>query len=198
MASNKVVIRYKFDKKLSKKFYIFHILRNSFFMYFVCAMGLLSTYLLLTTDLNSADMNITYYLSWSISVIGIIFIPLYLFLSSTVATSKEAKQRKNNDEIFEFTKEKIVRADNLSPKKLVLNWYNISKVYDTNEAFYFYAQNDAAFIVPKNAFEEGTIEMLRLFINSYLKKDTKGKIPYIIKDKEYRKLLKEQKKANKK
>jgi len=201
MAYNKIITKHDYDFKLTKKFNRHYIMTHSIFMYLIFALGLFSLYQLLTGDGLKEGEEFSYYLSWSIAIIGILFVPVYLILNVHLITKKDAKNKTNFYEINEFTKEKIVKNDNSGEKKIVLNWNLIAKVVEYEDVFYFYTTNDAAFLVPKYAFVEGNALELRSMIFKCLQKDNKGKLPYKIHVKEYKeeqKRLKAEQKKNKK
>lgn len=189
MAQLKIVSKAKFDKRLVMKFNTRYILTHSFFMYFISLLGIYALITLLTSkNLNKEEFS--YVLSWSIAIIGILFVPLYLFFSVTRATKKEQKDNGDVIDTFEITKEKILKSDSKNTDKIVLNWNLISKVLETKETFYFTTVNDACFQIPKNTIVEGNIESLRTLINKCLTPKKNGKIPFKSKDKEYNNYLK--------
>lgn len=201
MAANKIITTHNYDFKLTKKFNRHYIMTHSVFMYLIFALGLFSLYSLLTGEKPADDKLFSYYLSWSIAVIGILFVPMYLFLNVHLITKKDAKNKVGFVEHNEFTKDRIVKSDNSGEKKIILSWNSIAKVIEKQDVFYFFTTNDAAFLVPKYSFVEGNVTELRALIFKCLPKNTKGKTPFKIKDKEYiaeQKLLKKnQKQKNK-
>ena len=68
---------------------------------------------------------------------------------------------------------------------MIINWVNIGKIVEVNEAFYIFIGNDDAFTVAKSGLQEGAIESTRNLMKTYLKPDNKGRVPLKIKDKEY-------------
>ena len=201
MDYNKIITKHDYDFKMTKKFNRHYIMTHSIFMYLIFGLGLFSLYSLLTGEKPKNDEMFAYYLQWSIAIIGILFVPIYLVLNVHLITKKDAKSKVGFYEVNEFTKERIVKNDNSGEKKIVLNWNLIAKVVEWEDSFYFYTTNDAAFIVPKYAFVEGNTEELRALVFKCLEKDKKGNIPFKIKVKEYKekqKALKKQEKLNKK
>lgn len=185
MAQTKVVSKSKFDKKMVRKFNTRYILTHSFFMYFISALGLYAFITLLTS--KEADKeSFSYILCWSLAIIGILFVPLYILFSVTRATKREEKTNKDVIDTYEVTKEKIVKYDSRDLNKIVLNWNLIAKVVETNDAFYFSTVNDAAFLISKESIVEGSSEILRALINKCLPIGKNGKVPFKINDKQYK------------
>ena len=196
MAQTKVVSKNKFNKKMVRKFNTRYILTHSFFMYFISALGIYAFITLLTQkEVNKESFS--YVLCWSLAIIGILFVPLYILFSVTRATKKEEKTNKDVIDTYEVTKEKIVKYDSRDLNKIVLNWNLIAKVVETNDAFYFSTVNDAAFLIPKESIVEGSTETLRALINKCLPMGKNGKVPYTINDKQYKLEQKEIKKKAK-
>lgn len=197
MAVNKVIFRGAYDREMNKNFFRYYMLRNSFFMYLLTAVGIFCLFSLLTGAVDPEEDSFQYILMWSITLIGIFFVPFYTFFNIHTQSNRDYKKRKDLIETFEITKEKIQRSVAGAPNKVTLNWVNIAKVVEVNDAFYFFTVNEESFTISKKALVEGTIEGLRVLINTYLKKDKKGSVPYKVKDKEYSKVLKDQKKQAK-
>ena len=194
MAIQKNVYKNQFDKKISLGFYRYYMLRNSFFMYFFTVFGLLALFMLVNGAMKSEENTSTYYLMWVIAILGIVFVPMYTFLNIHMSAARDTKRRKDTVELVEISKEKITRQELTKGGKMVINWVNISKIVEVNDAFYIFLGNDEAFTVAKIGLQEGSIESTRNLMKTYLKADNKGRIPLKIKDKEYLK----QEKANKK
>ena len=111
-----------------------------------------------------------------------------------MSARRDYKRRNGQIEVVEFSKEKVSRQEITKGGKMVINWVNISKVVEVNDAFYIFLGNDEAFTVAKSGLTEGTVEQTRNLMKTYLKPDNKGKLPLSIKDKEYLKAQKELKK----
>ena len=137
MAYNKIITKHDYDFKMTKKFNRHYIMTHSIFMYLIFALGLFSLYSLLTGEKPKNDEMFAYYLQWSIAIIGILFVPIYLLLNVHLITKKDAKSKVGFFEINEFTKERIVKSDNSGEKKIVLNWNLIAKVVEWEDSFYF-------------------------------------------------------------
>ena len=161
MAYNKIITKHDYDFKMTKKFNRHYIMTHSIFMYLIFALGLFSLYSLLTGEKPKNDEMFAYYLQWSIAIIGILFVPIYLLLDEHLIisrqeqiifllfvpiylllnvhliTKKDAKSKVGFFEINEFTKERIVKSDNSGEKKIVLNWNLIAKVVEWEDSFYF-------------------------------------------------------------
>ena len=163
-------------------------------MYLIFGLGIFSLYSLLANNSTEELEKTNLYLQWSIAIIGICFVPIYLLLNSYLITKRQAKENKGIIDQYEITKERIVKSDNSSAKKITLNWVNIAKVSENDKAFYFYTTNDAAFIVVKAGEEAESSLILRNLIIQNLKKTPKGKLPFKITDKKYKQEQKELKK----
>ena len=197
MAVQKNVYKNDFNKKVSLNFYRYYMLRNSFFMYFFTVFGLLALFMLLNGAFKNEEETSTYYLMWIVAMMGIIFVPMYTFLNIHMSARRDAKRRSGTTEVVEFTKEKVVRMETTKGGKMVINWVNISKIIEVNEAFYIFLSSDEAFTVAKIGLQEGSVESTRNLMRTYLKPDNKGRIPLKIKDAEYLRNERAKKKAAK-
>ena len=197
MAIQKVVYKNEFDKKVSLNFFRYYMLRNSFFMYFFTVFGLVALFVLVSGGFKNEETGSTYYLMWTVAILGIVFVPMYTFLNIHMSASRDNKRRSGTVEVVEFTKEKVTRLETTKGGKMIINWVNISKIVEVNEAFYIFLGNDEAFTVAKRGLQEGTVEQTRNLMKTYLKADNKGRIPLTIKDKAYLQEQKALKKARK-
>ena len=201
MAGQKAVFKNPFNFKIQKGFNLYYILTHSIFMYLIFALGIFSLISLLTSEPAEDATKSTNYLAWSIAIMGIIFVPLYLFLNSYMVTRRQAKESKGIIDYYEITKERIIKGDNSGAKKITLNWNNIDRVIEKEDVFYFFTTNDAAFIVSKEGAEGESALILRQLVFANLKKKPKGKVPFKIRVKSYKeeqKLLKKAKKNDSK
>lgn len=198
MATTRVTFRNEYDIKISRKFYRYFNLRRSYLMYFIMAMGALCLVLLLFNTVNIKENQFQFIMFLSIAMIGLVFMPFYTFINIMTSASKDKKKRGNQIELYEISKEKITRGVEGFNKKFVVNWMTISSVVETSEAFYFFTTEEEAFIIAKSGLQEGTFESLRHMIYTYMPKNKKGVVEFIIKDKEVKKELKEKKKLEKK
>lgn len=197
MAMQKNVYRNEFDKKVSLNFFRYYMLRNSFFMYFFTVFGLLALFMLINGAFKNEEKTSTYFLMWTVAIMGIVFVPMYTFFNIRMSARRDYKRRNGTIEVVEISKEKITRMETTKGGKMVINWVNITKVVEVNEAFYIFLGTDEAFTVAKKGLEEGSIESTRNLMKTYLKADNKGRVPLKIKDKEYLKAEKEAKKLAK-
>lgn len=200
MAIQKNVYKNEFDKRVSVNFFRYYMLRNSFFMYFFTVFGLLALFMLVSGSFKNDEGTSTYYLMWIVAIMGIVFVPMYTFVNIHMAARRDYKRRGGTIEVVEITKEKITRMETTKGGKMVINWVNISKVVEVNEAFYIFLGQDEAFTVAKKGLQEGSVESTRNLMKTYLKPDNKGRLPLKIKDREYKleqKALKKEAKRNK-
>ena len=197
MAMQKNIYRNEFDKKVSLNFFRYYMLRNSFFMYFFTVFGLLALFMLINGAFKNEEKTSTYFLMWTVAIMGIVFVPMYTFFNIRMSARRDYKRRNGTIEVVEISKEKITRMETTKGGKMVINWVNITRVVEVNEAFYIFLGTDEAFTVAKKGLEEGSIELTRNLMKTYLKPDNKGRVPLKIKDKEYLKAEKEAKKLAK-
>lgn len=200
MAIQKNVYKNEFDKRVSVNFFRYYMLRNSFFMYFFTVFGLLALFMLVSGSFKNDEGTSTYYLMWIVAIMGIVFVPMYTFVNIHMAARRDYKRRGGTIEVVEITKEKITRMETTKGGKMVINWVNISKVVEVNEAFYIFLGQDEAFTVAKKGLQEGSVESTRNLMKTYLKPDNKGRLPLKIKDREYKmeqKALRKEAKRNK-
>lgn len=198
MAIQRNIYKNEFDKKVSLNFYRYYMLRNSFFMYFFTVFGLVALFMLLNGSFKQDEGTTTYYLMWTVAMMGIIFVPMYTFLNIRMSARRDYKRRNGTIEVVEITKEKVTRSEITKGGKMVINWVNIAKVVEVNDAFYIFLGSDEAFTIAKAGLEEGSIESTRNLMKTYLKPDNKGRIPLKIKDKEYLKEERAEKRAKRK
>lgn len=204
MAAIKVTYKNAYDKKISSNFFRYYLLKNSFFMYFFTIFGFVALFMLVAGAFDQ-ETDSTYFLMWVIAIMGIVFVPTYIFINIRSSVRRDFKRRGQTVEQVEFSKEKITREELTNHGKMIINWVNIANVIENDEAFYIFLSSDEAFTVAKAGLVEGTVEQTRNLMKTYLKPDQKGRLPLKIKDKQYKleqKELKKQaklaKKANKK
>lgn len=197
MAALKVIYKNKYNKKVNGNFYRYYMLRNSMFMYLITIIGIIALFMLVSGFFSSEEDESTNFLMWVIAIIGVVFVPFYTFTNIHTSIKKDYNHRKDTIEQVELSKEKILRQELTSNEKMVINWVNVTKVIEVKDAFYFFLSETDAFTVAKEGLTQGTLEETRLLMETYLKKDNKGRIPFKIKDKETLKELKALKKARK-
>lgn len=197
MAALKVIYKNKYNKKVNGNFYRYYMLRNSMFMYLITIFGIIALFMLVSGFFSSEEDESANFLMWVIAIIGVVFVPFYTFTNIHTSIKKDYNHRKDTIEQVELSKEKILRQELTSNEKMVINWVNVTKVIEVKDAFYFFLSETDAFTVAKEGLTQGTLEETRLLMETYLKKDNKGRIPFKIKDKETLKELKALKKARK-
>lgn len=195
MAALKVIFKNNYDKKVNKNFYRYYMLRNSFIMYFITIFGIVALFMLVTGFFQDDEDTSTNFLMWLIAIIGIIFVPFYTFTNIHTSANRDYKARKDSIEQVELSKEKILRHELTTNEKMVINWVNIQKVIEVKDAFYFFITDTDAFTIAKSGLIQGTLEELRILLETYLKKDKKGRSPYRIKDRETLKAIKNARKG---
>lgn len=195
MAALKVIFKNNYDKKVNKNFYRYYMLRNSFIMYFITIFGIVALFMLVTGFFQDDEDTSTNFLMWLIAIIGIIFVPFYTFTNIHTSAKRDYKARKDSIEQVELSKEKILRHELTTNEKMVINWVNIQKVIEVKDAFYFFITDTDAFTIAKSGLIQGTLKELRILLETYLKKDKKGRSPYKIKDRETLKAIKNARKG---
>lgn len=195
MAALKVIFKNNYDKKVNKNFYRFYMLRNSLMMYFITIFGIVALLMLVTGFFSGDEDTQTNFLMWTIAIIGVVFVPVYTFVNIQSSSNRDFKARKDTIEEVELSKEKILRHELVSNEKMVINWVNVNKVVEVSDAFYFFLSETDAFTVAKKGIVQGTLDETRLLIETYLKKDKKGRVPYKIKDRETYKAIKKARKG---
>lgn len=203
MAIYKATFKCPFNYKLNRRFQVEYALKHSIFLYLVFFIGIFSLYALLTSTKEVEDTS-QYVSAWLIAIVGTVYPFVFLPLDAFFSTRRLAKSVGFGTEIFEITRDKIVKYDDKTNKKYILNWVTITKVRETDKAFYFYTNNDATFLIDKQGAEGDSNMALRKIITDSLERKTNGKLPYKIKEKTYveakkkeKKELKAKKKANK-
>ena len=197
MAALKVIYKNEYDKKVNENFYRYYMLRNSMFMYFITIFGIVALFMLVSGFFNGEDDKSTKVLMWVIAIIGIIFVPFYTFTNIRSSVKRDYNARKDTIEQVELSKEKILRHELKTNEKMAINWMNINKVVEVKDAFYFFLSETDAFTVGKAGLVQGTLSETRNLIETYTKKDKKGRAPFKIKDREVIKELKALKKGRK-
>ena len=154
MATSKVSFRNEFDIKLSRKFYRYFMLRKSYILYFVMAMGALCLVFLVLKAVDYEENKFQFIMYLTITLIGLVFMPFYLFFNIMSSASKDKKKRGGVVEIYEITKEKIQRSIEGVNQKYAINWMTLSSVVETSDAFYFFTSSEEAFIIAKKGLKE--------------------------------------------
>lgn len=196
MAVNRVIFKNNFDIKVSRGFYRYYTLRHSTFMYFLVLMGLVSV---LYITLGQVDMSNTFQaiVIYSVAAVGIVFMPTYTLASILSSANRDRKKRGGQVEIYEVTKDKIERKVEGVPGRNVCSWGSLESVVEANNAYYFFTNEQEAFTIGKAGLMEGSLDLMRHLIKNHLPADKKGKVRFIIKDREYKKELRENKKQQK-
>ena len=197
MAALKVIYKNNYNKKVNTNFYRYYMLRNSMFMYLITIFGIIALFLLVSGFFSSEEDSSTNFLMWVVAIVGVVFVPFYTFANIRTSVKRDYNTHKDSVEQLELSKEKILRHELTTNQKMVINWVNVTKVIEVSDAFYFFLSETDAFTVAKVGLTQGTLEQTRLLLETYLKKDNKGRLPYKIKDKETLKELKALKKARK-
>lgn len=197
MAAIKVIYKNNYDKKVNSNFYRYYMLKNSMLMYFITIFGIVALFMLVSGFFSSEEDESTNFLMWVIAIVGIVFVPFYTFTNIHTSVKKDYNARKDSVEQVELSKEKILRHELTTNQKMAINWVNITKIIEVKDAFYVFLSETDAFTIAKAGLSVGTLDETRLLIETYLKKDKKGRVPFKIKDKETIKQLKALKKARK-
>lgn len=194
MAVNRIIFKNKFNMKVSRSFYRYYTLKHSMFMYFLMIMGLVSVLFIALGAVDTSNQFQTI-LIYSVAGIGIIFMPTYTFASIMSSASRDRKKRGAQVEVYQISKEKIERHIDGAPGRYVVSWASLESIVETDIAFFFFTLEQEAFTIPKEGLIDGSLDDLRHLIRTYLPPQKNGKVKYVIKDKEQKKL--QEKKARK-
>ncbi len=187
--TNKIQFKNKYNKVVAKHFFTYYVFRNSSFTFIITLIGLFALIMLVSGMFKGNSTN-TLMMMWLIAIFLLIFLPTYTFANVNMYVKRDFKNRKDMIEEVEFSKEKIIRHETTTNTKLTYNWVSLFKVIEAKDAFYIFTAPEDAFIVGKEGLVEGKIEDVRTLCCTYLKPDKKGKMPFIITDKEIKKLYK--------
>lgn len=175
--TNKVVVESKYRKDLHRSFYLIHMFRRSLSIYFIFLLAAFVIYMAVKQTIATPTETKTIISVWVLSFATVMITPMIMFFRISSATKREAKARKDTVEILEITKDKILRKIN-NESKLTLGWYNVDTIYETEEAFFIYINDDQGLVVAKDGIVKGDSELLRKLAMNNLKPNKKGKVPF--------------------
>lgn len=175
---DKVIIKSKYNEKLHKRFYKFHMFRKSASIYFFLLSAVLSVYLAVANTINPEATPTTIAISWGFSVILLAALPAFTLGKIRGIVKHSMKDRGSTLEILEFTKFKITRFIEGFEGKLILGWEDFESVYELEDCFYFYIDREQGIVVLKDDIVEGNVDILRKLITNNLKPNPKGKIKF--------------------
>lgn len=188
----RIIIRMLYDKRITKKYYRFHLLRKSFMFYLILLIGLFVVYLavkntFMTTEETRELSSIV--MIWTLAFFALVIAPSFMLWRINSLVNKEAKKRGDKEEYISITKEKIERRID-GQDKLVFGWNNIVDIRELEEMFLLYADTESAIVVSKKHMIEGDPDTLRSLIEKYGPKDKKGKLKYKVHIKGHKKAKK--------
>ncbi len=175
--TNKVVVESKYRKDLHRSFYLIHMFRRSLSIYFIFLLAAFVIYMAVKQTIATPTETKTIISVWVLSFATVMITPMIMFFRISSATKREAEARKDTVEILEITKDKILRKIN-NESKLTLGWYNVDTIYETEEAFFIYINDDQGLVVSKDGIVKGDSELLRKLAMNNLKPNKKGKVPF--------------------
>ena len=175
--TNKVVVESKYRKDLHRSFYLIHMFRRSLSIYFIFLLAAFVIYMAVKQTIATPTETKTIISVWVLSFATVMITPMIMFFRISSATKREAEVRKDTVEILEITKDKILRKIN-NESKLTLGWYNVDTIYETEEAFFIYINDDQGLVVAKDGIVKGDSELLRKLAMNNLKPNKKGKVPF--------------------
>ena len=88
---NKVVIKGLYDSKMHKKFFLFHMFRRSFSIYFTLLLAAFVTYIAIKQTLANPNDTTTIIAVWVLTAATLVFTPGIMLFRISSATKKEAK-----------------------------------------------------------------------------------------------------------
>lgn len=175
--TNKVVVESKYRKDLHRRFYLIHMFRRSFSIYFIFLLAAFVIYMAIKQTIATPTETKTIISVWVLSFATILITPMIMYFRISSATKREAEARKDTVELLEFTKDKVFRKIN-NESKLTLGWYNIDTIYETKDAFFLYVNDDQGLVVSKDGIIKGDSDLLRKLAMNNLKPNKKGKVPF--------------------
>ncbi len=158
--TNKVVVESKYRKDLHRSFYLIHMFRRSLSIYFIFLLAAFVIYMAVKQTIATPTETKTIISVWVLSFATVMITPMIMFFRISSATKREAEARKDTVEILEITKDKILRKIN-NESKLTLGWYNVDTIYETEEAFFIYINDDQGLVVAKDGIIKGDSELFK-------------------------------------
>lgn len=175
---DKVLVKSTYNIKFHYKFYSFHLFRKSFTLYIFLLAGAVSIYLALKNTFTAEVPLATKITSWVMVLLIMTFIPFFALGRIRGIVKKNQRERKDNQEIIEFTRFKITRViENITSREIV-GWEIFESVYEFKDVFMLYIDKERGLVVPKEDIVEGSSEILEKLIKNNLKPDKKGKIRF--------------------
>ncbi|MCK9536181.1 MAG: YcxB family protein [Bacilli bacterium] len=177
---DKILIKSEYDEKLHRRFYLFHMFRKSFSVYFLLLAIVLALYLAVKATMNySEETSMTnLYIAWGFAALIIGTVPTFTFGRVNAIIRQNKKERGDRLEFIEITKAKIVRFIEGIEGKAVLGWEHFESVYETEKCFYLYIDKERGLVIDKNDIVEGSVEALRKLVQNNLKPNQRGKIKF--------------------
>lgn len=189
----RIIIRMLYNKKITKKYYRFHLLRKSFMFYLILLIGLFVVYLAVKNTFMAKEetqelSNIV--MIWTLAFFALVIAPSFMIWRINSLVKKEAKKRGDKEEYISITKEKIERRID-GQDRLVFGWNNIVDIRELEEMFLLYVDTESAIVVSKEHMIEGDPDVLRSLIEKYGPRDKKGKLKYKVHIKGHKKAKKD-------
>lgn len=146
----------KYNNKNYEQFLEFHSKKYSFsHNFYTITMILLLVYCIV---FNITQKNLSMFLLFLLLLIVFLFIRIYLPVKRYQKTKKQIAKNKENNFAFSFY--------NLyfTLNETTFYYFKLYKVFETNDYFYLYINEDNAAMVSKNGFKVGTSEEFSKFI----------------------------------
>ncbi|MFA6721813.1 MAG: YcxB family protein [Bacilli bacterium] len=176
---DKILVKSKYDEKMHRKFYLFHMFRKSYSIYFLFIAVALAFFLAIRASLKVTDAtDINLYIIWGFTALVLGMVPTFTFGRINAIIRQNRKERGDRLEIIEITKAKIVRFIEGLEGKAVLGWEYFESVYETETCFYMYIDKDRGLIIKKDDIVEGSPEILRKLAQKNLKPNRRGKVKF--------------------
>lgn len=175
---DKVIVKSKYNKKFHYKFYTFHMLRKSSSIYIFFMAAIVSIYLAITNTMSSELSPENKATSWAFVILIFISIPFFTIGKIRGIVKRNEKERKDNYEVIEFTKFKIIRFIENVEGKSVVGWENFESVYEFEEFYLMYVDKDRGLVIPKADMIEGNPKLFEKLVLNNIKPNKKGKVNF--------------------
>lgn len=146
----------KYNKKNYEQFLEFHNKKYSFsYNFYTITMIILLIYCII---FNIIQKNFSMFLLFLVLLIIFLFTRIYLPIKRYQKTQKQIAKNKENNFTFSFYDLYF------TINKTTFYYLKLYKVFETNDYFYLYINEDYAALVSKNGFKVGTAEEFSKFI----------------------------------
>lgn len=148
----------EYNKTETDKFIKFHDKINKPYVNYL---SVLAVVLAIMTIINIVKGNWRWLLGVSIILGG-----LYLYYNHFKKPKETENNKKMKDKqyVYDFSEKYITVREKNAPKGLIVNYFELQKIYETEENFYIYKDELYAYILNKRNFTIGNLSDFRDFI----------------------------------